>query len=380
MFLDKFMIGTAFSLTLGLAASFLFLLVRARRGEWGRRHDAAFVICVAGALLLHVVTGMTIAVVTAAVLAFLLVVRAQPSPGGPSYARLVGWIAVAVAVTAPYLYSVMPRGGGDASAGFVLQRSQAIGLLFDVLPALFFAVVFLRSASRDTPEALGARPFAEMSLSATGILLMWAVVTTVVALTVDLATNNETKFAFLVALPLAALAVGGLDRWWASPRTRWLAVLVVASATLPLHAVYFCNAARDASTLSVSDAERAVYDWLAQSSPRDAVVIEENDIVRVPVLASRDQYWGTESYARNWGYPRDEMVARQRIRDEVFSQRGPSDVALKHVRALGRPVFVVYRLHEDDMIDAPERYEYDRRFRGRFATREIAVWEILPGE
>lgn len=380
MFLDKFMIGTAFSLTFGLATSFLYLLVRARRGEWSRRHDAAFVICVAGALLLHIVAGLTIAVVTAAVLAFLLVVRSQPSPGGPSYARLAGWIAIGLAVTAPYIYSVMPRGGSDASTGFALQRSQAIGLLFNVLPALFFALVFLRSASRDTPETLGARPFAEMSLSATGILLVWAVVATVIALTVDLATNNETKFAFLVALPLAALAVGGIDRWWASLRKRWVAVLVVASATVPLHAVYFCNAVRDTSTLSVSAPERAVYDWIAKSAPRDAVVIEENDIVRVPVLASRDLYWGTEGYARNWGYPRDEMAARKRIRDEVFSERGPSDVALKHVRALGRPVFVIYRLHHDDMIDAPERFEYDRRFRGRFATREIAVWEILPGE
>ena len=50
------------------------------------------------------------------------------------------------------------------------------------------------------------------------------------------------------------------------------------------------------------------------------------------------------------------------------------------LHALGRPVFVIYRLHEDDMIDAPERFEYDRRFRGRFATREIAVWEVLPDE
>jgi len=380
MFLDKFMIGTAFSLTFGLAASFLFLLVRARRGEWSRRHDAAFVLCVVGALLLHVVTGLAIALVTAAVLAFLLIVRAQPSPGGPSYARLVGWIALGLALAAPYLYAVMPRGGGDASAGFAFQGSQAIGLLFDILPALFFAVVFLRGATRDTPEALGARPFSEMSLSATGILLMWAVVMTVVALTVDLATNNETKFAFLAVLPLAALAVGGLERWWTSPRQRWIAVLAVASATLPLHAVYLWHAVRDTSTFAVSDAERAVYDWLANSTPGDAVVIEENDIVRVPVLASRDLYWGTEAYARNWGYPWDEMVARKRIRDEVFSQRGPSDVGLKHVHALGRPAFVIYRLHDGDLIDAPERFESDRRFRGRFATREIAVWEILPEE
>ena len=94
MFLDKFMIGTALSLTLGLAATLLLLLVRARRGEWSASHDVAFVLCIAGAILLHSVTGLTMAIATAAVLAILLVIRAQPSPGGPSYARLVGWIAL----------------------------------------------------------------------------------------------------------------------------------------------------------------------------------------------------------------------------------------------------------------------------------------------
>lgn len=379
MFLDKFMIGTAFSLTFGLATSLLLLVVCARRGEWSRRFDAAFVLCIAGAMLLHLVPGLTIAVVTAAVLAFLLVIRAQPSPGGPSYARLVGWIALALAMTTPYVYSVMPH-GGESPVAFALRRSQAIGLLFDVLPALVLASVFLRGASRDTPETLGARPFAEMGLSAAGILLAWAVLATIVALTVDLATNNETKFAFLVFLPLAALAVGGLDRCWNSPKARVAAALVVASAALPLHAVYFGHAARDPSTFAVSDPERAVYAWIANNAPRDAVIIEDNDVVGVPVLASRDLYWGTEGYARNWGYPLDEVIARRRIRDAVFSERGPGDVDLNYVRTLGRPVFVIYRLRESDMIDAPERFEHDRRFRGRFATREIAVWEIVPGE
>jgi hypothetical protein len=37
MFLDKFMLGTAFSLTFSLAASMLFLLLSARRGAWSAR-------------------------------------------------------------------------------------------------------------------------------------------------------------------------------------------------------------------------------------------------------------------------------------------------------------------------------------------------------
>ncbi|HXV13207.1 MAG TPA: hypothetical protein VEC56_03280 [Candidatus Krumholzibacteria bacterium] len=379
MFLDKFMIGTALSLTFGLAATLLLLLVRARRGQWSAYDDVAFVLALAGSVLLHLVTGLTVAFVTAAVLAFLLVIRSQPSPGGPSYARLVGWIVLVLAATAPYLYSVAPR-EGSASIAFALQRAHAVGLVFDVLPALVLAVVFLRSASRDTADALGARPLAEMSLSATGILLLWTLLVAGVGLTFDLATNNETKFAFLVFLPLAALAVGALDRWWDARCSRVVAIVLVASATLPLHAIYFAHAFRDASTFDVSDPEKAVYGWVAKSAPRNAIVIEENDIVRIPVLASRDLYWGTEGYARNWGYPQDEMIARKRVRDAVFSDAGASELDMMRLRSLERPVLVVYRRHPEGMIDAPERFEKDRRFHGRFATPEIAVWELFVDE
>lgn len=380
MFLDKFMIGTALSLTFGLVASLLLLLVRARRGDWSHRHDLAFFLCIAGATLLHLVTGLTIALVTAAVLALLLLVRAQPSPCGPSYARLVSWIACALVATTPYIVSVMPQEAGAASLEFALQQSQAIGLLFAVAPALVFAWLFLRGKSRDTNEALGSWPFGEMSLSATGIVLLWASLVAVAALTVDLVTNNETKFAFLLLLPLAALATGAFEQAWETPRKRALAIAVVVSATLPLHALYFHHAVRDASTFDVSDSERAVYDWIAKRAPADAVIIEDHDNVRIPVLASRDVFFGTEGYARNWGYPMEEMIARKRIRDAVFSEAGPSEVDMLRLRALDRPVLVVYRLDPNDMIDAPERFQDDKRFRGRFATREIAVWELFANE
>lgn len=379
MFLDKFMVGTAFSLTFGLAASLLFLLLSARRGAWSARHDVAFILCIAGATVLHLVTGITMAVVTALVLAILLMIRAQPSRGGPSYTRLVGCLALGIAVTIPYIHSVLPRTGGDAAVGFAFQRAYALGLLADVLPALVLAFVFLGRAGehRDTPERLGARPFAELSLSGTGMLLLWTLLMGIVALTVDLTTNNETKFAFLLQLPLAAFAVGAFERFGSTPRSRRIAWLCVASATLPLHMLYFHHAVRDASRIEIGDQEKVVYAWIEAKAPADAVFIEENDVTRVPVLASRDLYWGNETYAHNWGYAQDEMLARRRLRDAMFSEAGPSAEDLERLRSLGRHVFVVYRVHEDDLIDAPERFK-DRSdlFHGKFATPQVAVWEL----
>ena len=379
MFLDKFMLGTAFSLTLSLAAGVLFMLLCARRGHWSVRHDAVLFLSIAGAMLLHPVTGVTMAAVTLCVLLLLLAVRSQTARGGPSYLRLAGWIVAGLAVTIPYVRSVMPaQGSGGTMASLAFQPAVALGLFADVLPALAFAVWFFRRAGEDTdtPDRFGARPFSELTLSGTGVLVVWLLWMTAVALTVDLTTNNETKFSFFVWLPLCVLAVGCLEKIWSGAQRR-LVLVALASATLPLHMLYFHHAARDHSSLAVTDSERAVYQWIEESTPRDAVFIEADDVVRVPVLADRDLYWGTEAYAHNWGYPDAEMSARRNLRDHVFSAQGPGEDDVMQLRVLGRRVFVIYRRKPGDVINAPERFEHSSRLRGRFATTDVAVWEVV---
>jgi len=159
-----------------------------------------------------------------------------------------------------------------------------------------------------------------------------------------------------------------------------LTLVLVASAVIPLHAIYFSQAFRDQSRFDVSDEERAVYAWVERNTPDDAVFIEANDTVRIPVLASRDLYWGTETYARNWGYPKDEMIMRKRVRDAFFSTSGAGEVEMIRLRSLARPVFVIYRSQPSDMIDASERFENDARFHGRFTANKIAVWELFADE
>ena len=377
MFLDKFMLGTAFSLTFGLAATVLFLLAAARRGEWSRRHDLMFVLCIAGAALLHVVTGVTVAITTSLVLALLLVMRAAPAAGGPSYARLVAWVGLGFALTVPYLLSTTSS-GGSATLGFGLQPRVMLGLLADILPALALAFVFLRGWRTQRDGAtLGARLFSELSLSATGTLVVWTAIVFVIAITVDLVTNNETKFAFLVHLPLAVFAVGAMERLWDNRRRQLL--LVVASATLPLHLLYFYQAVRDTSVFETTAGETAAYAWAREHTPPDAVFIDENDVVRVPVQASRDLYWGNEGYAFNWGYDPAEMLARRRLRDAVFSPGGPSAEDRLRLQALGRPVFVIYRTRIDEFTDDAERFLARPGFRGRFTAERVSVFEVVPG-
>jgi hypothetical protein len=188
------------------------------------------------------ITGFTLAAVTAGVVALLLLVHSQTARGGPSYARLVAALAAGVAVTVPYLRSVAPGAdSGEAMASFGFQPYFAVGFLADLVPALVLALWFFRRANdhTDTREFLGSRLVDSLTLSGSGILLAWFILMLVVALTVDLPVNNETKFAYFAWLPLCALATGAFERklWFSDTYVRtaggWKYVLGQASLPLP---------------------------------------------------------------------------------------------------------------------------------------------------
>ena len=75
----------------------------------------------------------------------------------------------------------------------------------------------------------------------------------------------------------------------------------------------------------------------------NAIFLEADDIVRIPVLAARDQYWGTELYSIDWNYPDSEMKARRALRDAIFGDDELSEELLAHAAALDRPFYVVLR-------------------------------------
>ncbi|HKW15746.1 MAG TPA: hypothetical protein VJS69_14770, partial [Candidatus Krumholzibacteria bacterium] len=229
---------------------------------------------------------------------------------------------------------------------------------------------FHRAADHtDTADVFGSRPVAAITLSGSGLLGVWFIFALLVALTVDLPVNNENKFSFFLWLPLCVLATGCFERAWDWRSRRYAALLVLVSATLPLHMLYFHHAVRDKSTLAISADEQASYEWIASNTPRDAVFIEAGDAVRVPVLADRDDYWGTEAYARNWSYPTGEMFARHAIRDHAFSAGGLTDADVARLRTLGRPVFVI---SETAGGEHPGLHLV-------LSARSVFVWE-LPGQ
>jgi hypothetical protein len=91
------------------------------------------------------------------------------------------------------------------------------------------------------------------------------------------------------------------------------------------------------------------------------------DAVRIPVLADRDDYWGTEAYARNWSYPTGEMFARHAVRDHAFSPGGLTNADVARLRALGRPVFVI---SNPGSGEPPHLHSV-------LVVRNVVVWKLL---
>jgi uncharacterized membrane protein len=269
---------------------------------------------------------------------------------------------------------VLPRGGGPESVRLSIQPRYLLGLLSDILPALVLAAPFLFSFSQ--VERSSDTLAAGQLRGATRFAVFWFLAMLAMAIVLDLPTNNETKFSFLLYIPAAAVAVAGIDRLWRTPRGRILAVALVLASTVPINAIYFFQASRDSTTFPLDDEERGLYEWIADNTPTDAIFIEEDDFVRVPVLALRDQYWGTETYAANWGYAADEIARRRRVRDAVFSDRGIGDEERAELRSLGRPVYVVCRKKAGDATGIRERFAADPRFAARRVTPGIAVYQL----
>jgi hypothetical protein len=373
MFLDKFMLGTAFSLTLGMTCVVLALFISMRAGRWNWMLSFFYAASLSGIMYLHLIMGVTVAAATAGTMLVLALTgpRGRTEDGDLTLGRQAAITALALAVTIPYIVSIMPHHGGDRAVRLALQQHQIIGIIAGVLAVLIPAAWYLARLRREGPGARGR------GLSPAGVIGLWAAFILLEAFVIDLPTINERKFAYPLHLALAALAAGALDRWLAAgARGRRATVAYVLLCTVPVTAVYFGSAFADRNSFSISDSERSVYEWIEKTTDEGALFLEADDIVRVPVLAARDQYWGTEEYALNWSYPESELTPRRALRDAVFGDRVLDEEVLAHVRGLNRPLYVVLRNIHADGGKQFKKLSGSPYLDGKYMTESIAVFEF----
>ncbi len=351
LLIDKFMLGTAISLTFGA----ICVVVRLIAEPTERRTTAPLLaVLSAGIMLWHVVIGAVVFAATAVALAVMATRDRRRGLSG-----LAG-IAVAALLVTPYVFSVLRGGEGTSSIRFDLQANQLVGLAAAITPVGLFSLWGWRAVGGGQVQRT--------------VVVAWIVTAVVLGVFIDLPTNNETKFAFPLHLGLVGFAAAGIAA--GLKRLRAFTIFAVLAFTIPLHVTYFAIASRDAHTFHLTPEESSVYQWIRSSTPADAVFLEAHDTVRIPVLAQRDLYWGTATYANNWGYARGEMATRRTLRDNVFEEIPLLPDQFDLVVADGRPFYILMRdIHTSNGV------LYDLRnqlgfLEGRYVTESFVVFEV----
>ena len=372
MFLEKFMLGTALSLTLGLVCVVLALIAMSRRGGWSWISLFLYAIGICGVLFLHLVVGITMVVATVVTIVVSLLFRG-PQNGEERFlpVLLQGAITIgAVALAFPYIQSIQPNSGAGGAFGFAIQTHQVIGILACALPVLIPAAWYLLRGEYALRPGGG--------LSASGAIAVWASVVVLMAVVIDLPAREEILFSFPLHIALSALAVGALDRWMTKGtyRRAFITWTYVLMCTVPLNALFFTSAFRDNTEFVITRTESSLYNWITKFSHKTALFLEADDIVRIPVLASRDLYWGAEKYSRVWRYPEADVAARRALRDAVFGTGEIPEELFRHAASLNRSLYVVLRDVHADGGEQFKRISQHARLTGIFMNDSIVVFEV----
>jgi hypothetical protein len=305
--LDKFIVATAFSLGVCLTVSLFLFAYKYIAG--GRARAAALAsLSMAGLVLYHTPAG--VAATAATGLALLTCAAGCGPPLRRRALTLLACLIGAGLLTLPYLYQVasekeshqlIPLGVSLLKTSAVLISSAGALLL-----GLPWAAKFLKSRS-DPLCFYGLLVFASLLVSL------------LIVLPGPNTFDKPPYFAFIPLAPLAGWSLHALYRKGATPGRRYLIAALCVLAIVPNTVLLYAAYVADHGPARVEPAEEALYGWIARSTPRDAVFLENGDRVGLVVAGPRRQLWGHDSYAFQWGYDAAEMARRRALRDEVFS-------------------------------------------------------------
>jgi hypothetical protein len=332
---DKYLVLTPFAL--GLAQWTLLLLALLEftaRPE--RREGVALGMAFAAALFIHSVVGWSAALIAGGWWWWALWRSRRPGEREQRRALLplIAVFAAVAVLLSPYL-AITTLGKQKAMApGF---SPLAIGTW--LLSGLLLVPAGMGWLWRMRAHVPGARD-----------LLVFAVLLTAAGLSLWLPGNNQSKFFNLLFLLLAApagLAVVAIRRR-ARGMARRLVDLTLAVAVVPTVVMSIWAFATERAQFGTGwehpqAGELEGMRWVALHTAADAVFLDADLSLDVPVRAGRTVMSGGERWEQNWCYPPPALADRRRAASELGALDPPSPEVVTFLRTLGRPVFVTVR-------------------------------------
>ncbi|MDI6809249.1 MAG: hypothetical protein QME66_09745 [Candidatus Eisenbacteria bacterium] len=336
--MDKFLIGTAFSIGMVLSLAFLWKASSYLRS--GALEDLFLAaLCLLGAILFHTVAGLATFFVSAGAL-FLLIVfsrmrHAKVTPGRATFLLIASILPVLV--SSPYLLSVMVgKGGGQIGGldlnGAFLWSTALSGLLFWIL------------APRSISFLVGKRGGAFIALWMLGLLVF--------GFLVPLPFGNESKFISLLFVPLSIASGWFLYELFRGGFFRKLAgfclvLSLIATNFLAIFAFLIDKGPERGGRAVFSHDERSAYEWISRYTRRDALFLDSEGRSELVVTGPRRLLWGGDSFAVGWGYSTPEMQKRKAVVTELFEEGRVSPGMIGFLGNFHTPVYVVWR--KDDV-------------------------------
>jgi hypothetical protein len=322
---DKFFVITAFNFVLNL---FLLCFVTIASVDRRARFDLRAIImafcALLGALLFHIIIGISLVAAVAGSGMLLLLARLVHPRAGEVFSSFhtiaVPGAAIAAAAAAfPYIMSLMGNVGAGGGAAQYLHFG--IENVLTIAAPLVILYPFSRAAFRELRA---------QNSGAHRILALWLVVLGAMNLLFNLPSNNVSKLVFPVFLLLTPIVawqiIEALHRARGSRLAALRIVVVVLFVVPPVLTVrgFFLEKPVhpiEQRRMGVTPEEREVFAWVAEHTPLGAVVMEGNVCNWMPVYAQRRGFFPDEDTIAILGYGRDWRIGRFReIRDNIFSE------------------------------------------------------------
>ncbi len=365
---DKYLVLTQFSL--GLAQFALFVIAALELSERPRPRAAfALGLLVLAALFTHTVIGYVMLLV-AAPLGLLLLARAlrrEPGAWSAVFALSLA-VVLPLVLLSPYLVEITMGKRGQFHAGFSLPSvvTMLAGGLAYVVPGF----AWLQGRARRSREA---QP-----------LLLVAVVLAILAMSLKLPENNQSKFFNLLFLVLAAPAAFAWAGWLGgrSPRVRRIGTVALACGIVPTAAFAVWGFANEHGQTwqgwkPPSAAMIEAMAWARTHTPPDAAFCDIGGGQEVLTLAGRSVIWGGYSGERDYGYDPEAIRARRDLAGSLCRglDPGPSGAAL--LAGFPREVIVMTRAGMPDSLSDHGRVAArPERFEPLWHDAEIAFWRV----